>query len=402
MKLLISFRGKKVEIPLDPNTDQSVIQVKTQLASSINSQQQQNSSSPSSASDKEITMSPGDFKLIHKGKVLSDDIVELYHHLLPNAKMVQKAGGTIRLMATGISSAEKKKESAAGSNSSSSRSNNRRIRNDLTEEGRREIYARQRLGRNMLAKAGKKEKGTGETYGFHRIETLPMLPEQKKAKEILDSLANDPGILACMAKHKWHVGCLAEMYPEGKVGESEVCIMGLNQNKGQKILLRLRTDDLKGFRKILSIRKVLFHELAHNVHSEHDGEFFKLMRQIEKECNEMDWTQGNGQAVGGGSSMNTSSTSYNDDMMMMNSSYQGGTFRLGGGGTLSGKTASVDAFSQQHLPTRELAARAAMMRLNEEEKEIEEACGCGEPGNFNIQSESATRSDLIDDEEMKD
>ncbi|OEU21757.1 hypothetical protein FRACYDRAFT_163708, partial [Fragilariopsis cylindrus CCMP1102] len=79
--------------------------------------------------------------------------------------------------------------------------------------------------------------------------------------------------------------------PEGKVGESEVCVMGLKQNKGQKILLRLRTDDLKGFRKILSIRKVLFHELAHNIHSDHDNEFYKLMRQIESECNDLDWTK---------------------------------------------------------------------------------------------------------------
>merc|ERR1712038_1792369 len=146
-------------------------------------------------------------------------------------------------------------------------------------------------------------------YGFGRIETLPMLPDQKKAKDILHSLANDPGILACMAKHKWNVGCLAEMYPEGKVGESEVCIMGLNQNKGAKILLRLRTDDLTGFRKILSIRKVLFHEMAHNVHSEHNGDFFQLMRQIEKECDEMDWTEGAG----------LSHVSIDDDSM-----YQGG------------------------------------------------------------------------------
>merc|ERR1712038_1528131 len=153
-------------------------------------------------------------------------------------------------------------------------------------------------------------------YGFGRIETLPMLPDQNKAKEILNSLANDPGILACMSKHKWNVGCLAEMYPEGKVGESEVCIMGLNQNKGAKILLRLRTDDLTGFRKILSIRKVLFHELAHNVHSEHNGDFFQLMREVEKECNEMDWTQGAG---------------LSQDMMENNHTnlYQGGIYRLG-------------------------------------------------------------------------
>ena len=160
-----------------------------------------------------------------------------------------------------------------------------RIRDDLSSQGRADIASRQRLGRQLLSRAAKMEsKHSSKSFGFHRIETLPMLPEQNKAKEILNSLANDPGILACMEKHNWNVGCLAEMYPEGKVGESEVCIMGLNQNKGQKILLRLRTDDLKGFRKILSIRKVLFHELAHNVHSEHDGEFFKLMRQVEEEC----------------------------------------------------------------------------------------------------------------------
>merc|ERR1712125_153888 len=102
----------------------------------------------------------------------------------------------------------------------------------------------------------------------------------------------------------------------GQVGQSDVCVMGLNQNKGQKILLRLRTDDLKGFRKILSIRKVLFHELAHNVHSEHNGDFFQLMRQIEKGCNEMDWTGGAGL-----------SQMPLDDV----NAYSGGTYRLGGG-----------------------------------------------------------------------
>lgn len=50
---------------------------------------------------------------------------------------------------------------------------------------------------------------------------------------------------------RWTVGTLAEMYPDGKVGVDPVCVLGLNQNKGQKILLRLRTDDLLGFRKYL-------------------------------------------------------------------------------------------------------------------------------------------------------
>jgi hypothetical protein len=41
---------------------------------------------------------------------------------------------------------------------------------------------------------------------------------------------------------------------------------------------------LKGFRNHLSVMKVLYHELAHNVHGPHDDHFFKLMREIEKEA----------------------------------------------------------------------------------------------------------------------
>ncbi|KAG7390634.1 hypothetical protein PHYPSEUDO_007096 [Phytophthora pseudosyringae] len=137
------------------------------------------------------------------------------------------------------------------------------------------------------------------SYRFHAIEPLKNFADKNKAHEILDKLANDRGILAVMAKHKWSVGVLEEMPPDGKVGVDPVCVLGLNQNKGQKILLRLRTDDLLGFRKFLSIKKVLFHELSHNVHSEHDNKFYQLMRQVEKECNELDWTNSGGAAVGG-------------------------------------------------------------------------------------------------------
>ncbi|RLN70247.1 hypothetical protein BBJ28_00004274 [Nothophytophthora sp. Chile5] len=56
---------------------------------------------------------------------------------------------------------------------------------------------------------------------------------------------------AVQAEQQIRVGVLAEMPPDGKVGVDPVCVLGLNQNKGQKILLRLRTDDLLGFRKFL-------------------------------------------------------------------------------------------------------------------------------------------------------
>ncbi|EQC28253.1 hypothetical protein SDRG_14076 [Saprolegnia diclina VS20] len=122
-------------------------------------------------------------------------------------------------------------------------------------------------------------------YRFHEIQTLPGLPDEAKARAILTSLAQDKGILHVMAKHKWTVGALAEMFPDGKVGVDPVCVLGLNENKGQRILLRLRTDDLQGFRKYLTIKKVLYHELTHNDVSDHNNEFYQLMRQVEAECN---------------------------------------------------------------------------------------------------------------------
>ena len=144
-----------------------------------------------------------------------------------------------------------------------------RVRDDLTVEGRKH-RGKYVIDANYL----NRRSGSFRTnYRFHSIQTLPNLPEEYKAREILSSLASDPGVLAVLAKHEWSVGALCELYPEGYVGVSDVCILGLNENHGQRILLRLRTDDLKGFRKILTIKKVLYHELAHNVHSDHDDKF---------------------------------------------------------------------------------------------------------------------------------
>ena len=136
-------------------------------------------------------------------------------------------------------------------------------------------------------------------YRFHDIQTLPGFSDAHMARGILTDLANDPGVLAVLKKHRWSVGALCELPPEGQVGVDPVCVLGLNKNKGQQILLRLRTDDLKGFRKRLTIRKVLYHELAHNVHSDHDGQFYMLMSQVEKEATSLDWRQGAAQQLGG-------------------------------------------------------------------------------------------------------
>lgn len=140
---------------------------------------------------------------------------------------------------------------------------------------------------------------------FGGIQTLP-LPMQENAKSMLIGLANEPGIIAVMKKHNWTVGILAELFPErpaapvlgGKMSD-QYTLLGLNENAGQRILLRLRTDDLQGFRDLTSIRKTLCHELAHNVHGDHDDDFFRLWRQIEREIVELDWKKSTARRLNG-------------------------------------------------------------------------------------------------------
>jgi len=352
MSLSVSFRGVKSDFPLEPNTLAGDVKKKVASSSQIAS---------------------SEIKLLCKGKVLSDN-VDLFE-LLTSGKGIKNPNKIYRLIATGISSSEAKlhnEEMTKG------KSEAPRIRDDLTAEGRATIARRQYLGQKMMNKVARKEQlkdnlSGKKTFGFGKVETLKQLPDEPTARHILESLANDPGILACMRKHEWNVGSLVEMYPEGKVGESPVCVMGLNVNKGQEIRLRIRTDDLKGFRKILSIRDVLFHELSHNVHSDHSPAFWELMSQVKKECNEMDWTQRNGASVEG-SSLTTPlyneidrSTGRDSNLGELNG-YQGGVYRLGEADNISSTGSSSSK--------RELAGKAALSRFNTSTREDEDEKQC--------------------------
>lgn len=134
------------------------------------------------------------------------------------------------------------------------------------------------------------------TLGLPGVE---LNPPASKALELLHMLASDPGIVAIMNKHHWRVGILTEMAPIGYVGVSPKCILGVNKNLGEEISLRLRTDDLQGFRKYESIKKTLLHELAHMVYSEHDANFYVLDSQLNKEAATLDWTKSRGHTLSG-------------------------------------------------------------------------------------------------------
>lgn len=125
-------------------------------------------------------------------------------------------------------------------------------------------------------------------HRFHATAALRALPPGASppvaaAAALLDRLASDPAVLGLLRRHGWSVGLLSEMPPEGQVGVSAACLMGLNKNRGEEVLLRLRTDDWQGLRPYASVVEVLLHELAHNVHSDHDDAFKALNSQLRRE-----------------------------------------------------------------------------------------------------------------------
>ena len=150
------------------------------------------------------------------------------------------------------------------------------------------------------------------------------------------------------------------------MGVDPVCVLGLNTNKGARIQLRLRTDDMEGFRKMDNIRKVLYHELAHNTHSDHDAQFYSLMRQIEKDAFALDWRTSKGHQTGGVVTSHAVTSSGGGDREKHD-----GPRKLGGESSLNGLTTIFSA--------KTMAGLAATMRLTEEERAIERGCGSDLP-----------------------
>ena len=272
------------------------------------------------------------------------------------------------------------------------------------EEALRERRRRKgHVGRSASAAGGERRRtndpgppSTSEhPYTFTEYRALPVPavihPPASAALRMLHRLARDPGILGIMRKHKWRVPLLAEMPPEGKVGVSESCVLGYNVNAGQEIHLRLRTDDLRGFRRYQRVRETLVHELTHNVWSAHDANFKNFCSQLTRECAAFDWKQsGRSTARTLGDAEARECT---DDEETWSEDEAMAATRASSGSALGGeKRASGDAVEEN---PRVAAGRAAAKRAAENaEREMESlareamrrgpraggACACGACG----------------------
>ncbi len=175
-------------------------------------------------------------------------------------------------------------------------------------------------------------------WGFGAVRPLaaPGLPERARAREALEFFATHPGVLAVMKSRAWFVPVLAEMYPEGAVNVDPVCVLGLNVNKGAEIQLRLRTDDLQGWRKTAVVFKTLYHELAHNEISEHTGAFYTLVSALTREGEAADWTASEGHRVDGGRAALAAAAWRGDERVEIAPHTASGARAEGGGGRVGG------------------------------------------------------------------
>ncbi|KAJ2510369.1 hypothetical protein GGI11_005515 [Coemansia sp. RSA 2049] len=196
--------------------------------------------------------------------------------------------------------------------------------------------------------------GGDEEYGFGAFEALPDLPERERALGILRKLASDEGVKQLMKKHKYAVGVLRELHP------FERTILGYNRNRGQVIALRLRTDDLDGFRDYQAVRLVLMHELAHMVWDEHDANFNALNSQHCREVVELDWTR-RGRTLGG-----VPAASYYEPQASEAQSVDGGALRATGF-VLGGEAPQLPPDASDQMAAdhrRELIYKAAQKRMD--------------------------------------
>lgn len=149
---------------------------------------------------------------------------------------------------------------------------------EFERERRRRDYGSLKRGTRVNTRVG-----ALKPYEY-RVDVYPGTDD---AVKLLRMVVDDPGIRYLMDTYDWKIGMVSEMPPDGLVGISPVCILGVNIDCGREISLRLRTDDLKGFRKFDMIRSTMIHELAHMRYSEHDDDFKRFNRQLSDQAHRM-------------------------------------------------------------------------------------------------------------------
>ncbi|XP_028772023.1 DNA-dependent metalloprotease WSS1 [Neltuma alba] len=111
------------------------------------------------------------------------------------------------------------------------------------------------------------------------IKPLKRIGEDE-ARKILEKVAKQ--VQPIMRKRNWKVKVLSEFCP------ANPSLQGLNIGPGAEIKLRLRRPDREwDFFPYEQILDTMLHELCHNEHGPHNAQFYNLLDEIRKECEEL-------------------------------------------------------------------------------------------------------------------
>ena len=118
------------------------------------------------------------------------------------------------------------------------------------------------------------------TKRIDKIGSLKRFADQKLANDLLHQIAKL--VAPILHEYNLQVGTLCEMFPKNRN------LLGLNINRGQKILLRLRQyGNEKQFYPLYDLVGTMFHELTHNMYGSHDSSFYKFLDKLVKRFEEI-------------------------------------------------------------------------------------------------------------------
>lgn len=114
------------------------------------------------------------------------------------------------------------------------------------------------------------------TANISKIGSLKKFSDLEYANSLLHQVAKLVAPILHMNNFK--VGTLCEMYPKNPN------LLGLNVNRGQKILIRLRYhSNERLFYPLGDIIGTMLHELTHNIYGPHDAKFYKFLDGLKKD-----------------------------------------------------------------------------------------------------------------------
>ncbi|GMM35094.1 metalloendopeptidase [Saccharomycopsis crataegensis] len=195
-----------------------------------------------------------------------------------------------------------------------------------------------------------------------KIASLQRKPDKDKALEMLHRVA--VSIAPIMRENNLKVGLLCEMFPKKQE------LLGLNVNRGQKVLIRLR--DHWNDRKFLSFGDILgtaLHELVHNTHGPHNKAFYDKLEQFKQRYHQISMksayeTTGyfaEAEKLGGRATRNENQSRIN--RLKPTKSYKSEVRKLGTNDNNNDKDKRSAAGPKKSL--RELVAEAAQRRLQD-------------------------------------